>query len=61
MRDVRSADAWVCGWRESNFGMGRVGPQNFGAGKKNGSGQDFGVDEIYDLMNFYYDSMKFFL
>ena len=25
---VRSAGAWVCGWSESNFGMGCVGPQN---------------------------------
>ena len=36
---VGSVDAWVRGWRESNFGrgpVGRVGPQSFGAGQKNG-------------------------
>ena len=37
--------------------MGRVGPQNFGAGqKKNGRGRNFGVDRTDDFINFYHDS-----
>ena len=37
--------------------MGRVGPQNFGAGqKKNGRGRNFGVGRTDDFINFYHDS-----
>ena len=37
MGGVGSVDAWVRGWRETNFGisrMGLVGPQSFCADKK---------------------------
>ena len=40
--------------------MGRVSPQNFGACQKNGRDQNFGAGGTDD-MNFYYNSMKFYL
>ena len=36
--------------------MGRVGPQNFGVGQKNGRNQSFDVGATDDFINFYYDS-----
>ena len=38
-----------------------VGPQNFGAGKKNNRHRNFGAGGTDDFMNFYYNSMKFYL
>ena len=59
--------AWVRGWRETNFDIGRmgcVGPQSFCANqkkKKNDRSGNFGVGERYNFMNFCFDSMKFYL
>ena len=64
MGGIGNLGAWVRGSRESNFGMslvGRMGPQNFDGGHKNCRGQNFGVDETYGFMNFYHDSIKFYL
>ena len=43
-----SVSGWVRGWRETNFGIGRigrVGPQSFCADQKNGRSPNFGVGE----------------
>ena len=50
MGGVGSVSAWVRGWRETNFGigrLGRLGPQSFCADqkKKNGRSRNFGVGE----------------
>ena len=58
---VGSVGAWVRGLPESNFGMGRVGPQHFGGEQKSGRGQNFGVEKTYEFKNFCYDSTKFYL
>ena len=63
MGGVGRVHRWVCGWRESNFGMGHVGcvgPQNVDTGQKNARGRNFGVGKTYDFMNFYV-FMKFYL
>ena len=55
--------AWVRGWRESNFGrgrVGRVGPQSFGAGQKKMAGVEILVWVKHDFTNFCYDFMKFY-
>ena len=41
--------------------MGRLRLQNFGAGQENGRGPRGGVGGIDKFMNFYHDSMKFYL
>ena len=51
MGGVGSVSAWVRGWRETNFGIGRLG--RFGSTKflcrskkkKNGRSRNFGVGE----------------
>ena len=64
MGGVGSVGAWVRGWRGKNFDIGRigrVGPQSFCMDQKNGMSRNFGVGETYDLINFCYDSLKFYL
>ena len=59
-----SAGTWVRGWRETTFGIGRigrVGPQSFCTDQKNGRSRNFGVGETHGFINFYYDPMKFYL
>ena len=58
MGGVGSVSAWVRGWRETNFGigrLGRLGPQSFCADqkkKKNDRSRNFGVGETlyYELL-----------
>ena len=66
MGGVGSVSAWVRGWRETNFGigrLGRLGPQSFCADqkKKKMTGAEILVWVKHDIMNFCYDSMQFYL
>ena len=46
LEGVGSVGAWVRRWRESNFGIGLVGLQNFGEDKKkNGRGRNSSMGE----------------
>ena len=66
MGGVGSVSAWVRGWRETNFGIGRLG--RFGSTKflcrskkKKMAGVEILVWVKHDIMNFCYDSMQFYL
>lgn len=61
---VGSVSACVRRWTEPNFRVSRVDrvdPQNFGKYQKSGRGQNFSVGGTYDFINFYFDSMTFYL
>ena len=57
MEGVGSVGAWVRRWRESNFGIGLVGPQNFGEDKKKMAEVEILVWMKHDFMNFRYNTM----
>ena len=61
MEGVGSVGAWVRRWRESNFGIGLVGPQNFGEDKKKMAEVEILVWMKHDFMNFRYNTMMFYL